>query len=382
MCTRVLWNTNQIAVLTGRSMDWPESTQPLVVSFPRGRQRDGGLLLTEVVVPDNPLRWTSTLRQPGDDGLRPRLGRRPQRTRLRGARAVSAVDRCGARDGDAPGLHTGLWRQYLLDQAATVEKALALMKKSSWSWSLRTDSTPRCTSRWRTTAATRRSSNYAGRPGDPPRSRVHADDQRSHLRRATRCCVEGLLAPEQRHAAAGNVNAVDRFQRAAYYSALLPDPPTNDRQWPALAICATSRCRLARPTGIRGLQHRVPHGVRPHQPDVLLRAHHQPEPDLGRMDGLDLGDGAKPRGVDPYDVAGGRRHRKFRAKQHRILTATGIPHCVFRLLTVGHAASTTGDSHEIAQDSRRGRPCRCRVGVGAHRLGSDTKAEASVLVRP
>jgi penicillin V acylase-like amidase (Ntn superfamily) len=60
MCTRVLWNTNQIAVLAGRSMDWPESTQPLVVSFPRGRQRDGGLLLTEVVVPDNPLRWTST----------------------------------------------------------------------------------------------------------------------------------------------------------------------------------------------------------------------------------------------------------------------------------------------------------------------------------
>ena len=34
MCTRVLWNTNQIAVLTGRSMDWPESTQPLVVTFP------------------------------------------------------------------------------------------------------------------------------------------------------------------------------------------------------------------------------------------------------------------------------------------------------------------------------------------------------------
>jgi penicillin V acylase-like amidase (Ntn superfamily) len=26
MCTRVSWNTNDIAVLTGRSMDWPEST--------------------------------------------------------------------------------------------------------------------------------------------------------------------------------------------------------------------------------------------------------------------------------------------------------------------------------------------------------------------
>lgn len=60
MCTRVLWNTNDIAVLTGRSMDWPESTEPLIVGFPRGQKRDGGLMLTEVVVPDNPLRWTST----------------------------------------------------------------------------------------------------------------------------------------------------------------------------------------------------------------------------------------------------------------------------------------------------------------------------------
>ena len=60
MCTRVLWNSNDIAVLTGRSMDWPESTEPLIVAFPRGRERDGGLMLGEVVVPDNPLRWTST----------------------------------------------------------------------------------------------------------------------------------------------------------------------------------------------------------------------------------------------------------------------------------------------------------------------------------
>jgi hypothetical protein len=40
MCPRVLWNTNEIAVLTGRSMDWPESTQPEIVAFPRGRRRE------------------------------------------------------------------------------------------------------------------------------------------------------------------------------------------------------------------------------------------------------------------------------------------------------------------------------------------------------
>ncbi len=59
MCTRVLWNTNDLAVLTGRSMDWPESTQPLIVGFPpRGRDRDGSRPARLVDDP-NPLRWTS-----------------------------------------------------------------------------------------------------------------------------------------------------------------------------------------------------------------------------------------------------------------------------------------------------------------------------------
>jgi choloylglycine hydrolase len=114
MCTRVLWNTNQIAVLAGRSMDWPESTQPLVVSFPRGRQRDGGLLSTDVVVPDNPLRWTSTYGSLVTtvyglgtvDGLNERgLGVH--------ALYLQSTD-VGTRNVDVPGLHTGLWAQYCL----------------------------------------------------------------------------------------------------------------------------------------------------------------------------------------------------------------------------------------------------------------------------
>lgn len=35
----VLWNTNGIAVLTGRTMDWPESTELLVVAFPSGHPK-------------------------------------------------------------------------------------------------------------------------------------------------------------------------------------------------------------------------------------------------------------------------------------------------------------------------------------------------------
>ena len=40
-------------------MDWPESTEPLIVAFPRGRQRDGGAAAGNTVVEENPLRWTS-----------------------------------------------------------------------------------------------------------------------------------------------------------------------------------------------------------------------------------------------------------------------------------------------------------------------------------
>ena len=58
MCTRVLWNTNDLAVLTGRSMDWPESTEPLIVAFPAGRERNG-VHPAGILEDADPARWTS-----------------------------------------------------------------------------------------------------------------------------------------------------------------------------------------------------------------------------------------------------------------------------------------------------------------------------------
>src|SRR5258708_4984223 len=58
MCTRVLWNTNHIAVLAGRTMDWPESTEPQIAAFAAGRGGDGGAL-AGTAVDDNGLTWTS-----------------------------------------------------------------------------------------------------------------------------------------------------------------------------------------------------------------------------------------------------------------------------------------------------------------------------------
>src|SRR5262249_35146366 len=57
--TRILWNTNKLAVVVGRTMDWPESTHPILTMLPRGMSRDGGRAGPQVVVADNPARWTS-----------------------------------------------------------------------------------------------------------------------------------------------------------------------------------------------------------------------------------------------------------------------------------------------------------------------------------
>jgi penicillin V acylase-like amidase (Ntn superfamily) len=58
-CTRVLWNDNQLAVLVGRTMDWPTSTMPILTVLPRVMERDGSRLGPDFVVKDNGLKWTS-----------------------------------------------------------------------------------------------------------------------------------------------------------------------------------------------------------------------------------------------------------------------------------------------------------------------------------
>ena len=52
-------NDNKLTMVSGRTMDWPESTEPKLVVFPRGLQRDGGRIATETIVKDNPAKWTS-----------------------------------------------------------------------------------------------------------------------------------------------------------------------------------------------------------------------------------------------------------------------------------------------------------------------------------
>lgn len=305
MCTRVLWNDNALAVLTGRSMDWPESTAPLLTSFPRGRARDGGRLLTEVVVADNPLRWNSvhgslvtTVYGLGTvDGINEKgLGVH--------ALYLKSTD-VGTRDPKRPGLHTGLWAQYLLDQAATVAEALALM----------TDVQLVMVGANGFDATLHLAIEDA--TGDSAILELAAGEVVVHHGREFRLMTNdptydeqlALLAardfshPNRDMPLPGNVNPVDRFQRAAYYAALLPEPST-ERQAVAsvLAIMRNVSVPFGAPYGDFGVYNTeyrtvcdLTHLV------YFFELTTSPSTLWVRLSDLDFAEGAPTRVVDPYD---------------------------------------------------------------------------------
>ncbi|MFV0416429.1 MAG: linear amide C-N hydrolase [Chthoniobacterales bacterium] len=129
MCTRILWNNNKLAVFAGRSMDWPISTEPKLTIFPRGQFRHGGRLGETEIVTERPTEWTSKYAS--------------LVTTIYGLGAADGINECGLtvhmlyltttdfgeRDTTRSGVHAGLWAQLLLDQAASVKEALALLQK-------------------------------------------------------------------------------------------------------------------------------------------------------------------------------------------------------------------------------------------------------------
>lgn len=230
-CTRVLWNDNKLAVITGRTMDWPESTQPVLTVLPRGMKRDGGRAGADVVVKENPARWTSkygslvtTIYGIGTaDGLNERgLGVHML--------YLNATD-FGPRDPAKPGLQAGLWAQYLLDNAATVKEALALLEavqvvmveahghKANVHLAIEDAGGDSAIIEY----VKGKRVVYHGREhrimtNDPP-----YDQQLALLKK------QDFSKPRSDMPLPGNVNPADRFQRVAYYSAMLPEPK-NERE--------------------------------------------------------------------------------------------------------------------------------------------------------
>lgn len=230
-CTRILWNDNKLAVIVGRTMDWPESTQPILTVFPRGIQRDGGRSGGEVIVKENPATWTSkygsmvvTIYGIGSaDGFN-------EKGLAMHMLYLNACD-FGPRDADKPAVQAGLWGQYLLDNAANVNEALKLLEsiqvvmveahghKANVHLAIEDASGDSAIIEY-----------IGGKPvvhhgrqfkimtNDPT-----YDQQLELLKK------HDFSKPSSDTPLPGNVKPTDRFQRASYYAAMLPEPK-NERE--------------------------------------------------------------------------------------------------------------------------------------------------------
>jgi penicillin V acylase-like amidase (Ntn superfamily) len=230
-CSRILWNNNKLAVVVGRTMDWPESTEPILTVLPRGMKRDGGLIGSEVAVKENPARWSSkygsvvtTIYGLGTaDGLNEKgLGIHML--------YLTATD-FGHRDTSKAGIQAALWGQYLLDNAATVKEALELMKgiqpvmvdhegvKATVHLAIEDASGDSAIIEYvNGKLVVHHGREYRVMTNDPTYDQQLALMKKYDFTDATR---ETSLP--------GNVSATDRFVRATYFQEMLPEPK-NERE--------------------------------------------------------------------------------------------------------------------------------------------------------
>ncbi len=225
-CTRILWNDNKLAVVAARTMDWPESTEPVLTIFPRGMKRDGGRLGTAGVIKDNPAKWTSkygslvtTIYGIGTaDGFN-------ERGLAAHMLYLTATD-FGPRDPGKPGINAALWAQYVLDNAATVDEALTLLAPIQVTPAEARGHQASVHLAIEDASGDSAIIEYiAGKPvihhgrefqimtNDPA-----YDEQLALLKK------QDYSKPNSNLPVPGNVNPIDRFQRAAYFKALLPEP--------------------------------------------------------------------------------------------------------------------------------------------------------------
>lgn len=124
-CTRVVYQGVNNMIITGRTMDWKEDTRSNLWIFPRGMERNGE-------VGKDPMRWKSKY----------------------GSVVTSAYDICSTDgmnekglvanllwlaestypqwNGERPALSIAAWVQYMLDNFATVDEAVAGIEKNTF----------------------------------------------------------------------------------------------------------------------------------------------------------------------------------------------------------------------------------------------------------
>ena len=126
-CTRTLWNSSKLGTYVSRTMDWPVTTEPILAILPAGMARDGGVLAGHALGIDDPARWTSKygsfVVQVYGLGAVDGINEKGLGMHL----LYLTVTDFGPRDHTRKGVQAALWGQYALDQAGTVEEALALL---------------------------------------------------------------------------------------------------------------------------------------------------------------------------------------------------------------------------------------------------------------
>lgn len=307
MCTRVFWNNNPVAKVTARSMDWPTTTEPKLMAMPRGVTRNGGVFAGQPLDIEPALEWTAehgsvvtsiygvgTIDGVNEHGL--------------GVHALylGACD-FGDRDTSRPAVHAGLWVQLVLDLAATVDEALALLEtvqvcpveihgfRSNLHLAIQDASGDSAIIELvGGEAAVHHGPQYTIMTNDPT-----FDEQLALL------AAMDFSEPSRDMQLPGNVNAVDRFQRAAYYRALLPEP-ADVRQAVAGVLAIVRNCSVpfGAPYGEFGVYNTEYRTV----VDSTNRRYFfelTTSPNLLWIDlpHIDLSEGAAPRMLDPDDVA-------------------------------------------------------------------------------
>lgn len=316
MCTRVLWNTNQHAVLVGRSMDWPVSTEPRLMVLPRGQVRDGGSVAGERVT-DNGLTWTSRygsiITSIYGIGTADGMNERGLAVHMLFLSATDFGDGHGT-----PGVHAGLWAQYLLDCAADVGEALALLEdihivmvgvhgyEATVHMALEDASGDSAIVEYVDgRRVVHHGPQYTIMTNDPT-----YDEQLQLL------ASQDFSQPSRDMPLPGNVNARDRFQRAAYYLSMLPEP-ADERQAVAgvLAIARNVSVPFGAPYGEFGVyntEYRTVANLTERR--YFFELSTSPNVLWASLDRFDLADGAPALELDPDDLTlAGEVSDRFRA---------------------------------------------------------------------
>lgn len=121
-CTRAVYLGPDSMVVTGRTMDWKEDPQSNIYLFPRGIDRRGGLT-------DNTIKWTSrygsVVTAGYDIGICDGMNEKGLMANLL---FLSESDYMRP-DDSRPVMGLSIWTQYVLDNFATVDEAVAELGK-------------------------------------------------------------------------------------------------------------------------------------------------------------------------------------------------------------------------------------------------------------